>query len=492
MHKHDVIIIGAGLGGLLCGYLLSKEGYDVCILEKNNRIGGCLQSFARNGVTFNTGFNYTESLGDGEVLNKYFSFFDLIDKVKFNRLSLEGYDRISFKEEEKEYYFAQGHNNFIETLAKDFPQEREALKRYITGLEEIVNTFPMYKLENYNATSSIEKNISVGVDDFLKSITKNERLQNVLAGTNSLYGGIKNKTPLYVHALINYSFIKSAWRIVDGGSKLASKISFGIKDNGGTILKNKKVTKIDADNKTIFCDDGLAFTAEKIISNLHPNETLKLVDSIKRKKAYRERIGGLTNSIGMFTLYIVLKKDTFKYQNYNNHHYKYDNVWTSNYENWPEHYMLYTPSSSKVGEYANGVTILTYMRYDEVKKWATTSLGNRNEEYEEFKHKKAEQLLDFVEKKFPHIRSSIEKYYTSTPLTYTAYTGTPQGSSYGVIKDYRNPLRSLILPKSSIPNLYFTGQNLNMHGILGVSIGAVSTCAEFLGMDYLLNKIRKA
>ncbi len=492
MLKHEVIIIGSGLGGLLCGYTLSKEGYNVCILEKNNRIGGCVQSFARDGVTFNTGFNYTESLGSGEVLNKYFSFFDIIDKVKFEQLSTDGFDRISFKNEDKEYYFAQGHNNFIETLAVDFPKEQDALKNYINGLEDIVNIFPMYKLENRNMPMSIEKKISVGVADFLKSITKNERLQNILAGTNSLYGGIKNKTPLYIHALINYSFIKSAWRIVDGGSKLASKIAFGIQANGGTILKNKKVIKIDADNKTVLCEDGSTYTAEKIISNMHPAETLRLVNSIKRKKAFRERISGLDNTIGMFSIYIVLKKDTFEYQNYNNHHYRYDNVWTNNYKNWPEHYMLYTPASSKVDKYANGITILTYMRFDEVKKWASSTVGNRDEEYEEFKHKKAELLLDLVEKKFPNIRKSIEKYYTSTPLTYRDYTGTPNGSSYGVIKDYENPLRSLILPKSNIPNLYFTGQNLNMHGILGVSIGAVSTCAEFLGMEYLLNKIRKA
>jgi len=43
---------------------------------------------------------------------------------------------------------------------------------------------------------------------------------------------------------------------------------------------------------------------------------------------------------------------------------------------------------------------------------------------------------------------------------------------------------------TKIPGFYFTGQNLNMHGAPGVTIGAVMTCAEILGLEYLFNKIR--
>ncbi|MDR2813769.1 MAG: FAD-dependent oxidoreductase, partial [Prevotellaceae bacterium] len=46
MDKH-VVIIGSGLGGLTCGYMLSKNGYRVSVLEKNAQLGGCLQTFAR-------------------------------------------------------------------------------------------------------------------------------------------------------------------------------------------------------------------------------------------------------------------------------------------------------------------------------------------------------------------------------------------------------------------------------------------------------------
>ena len=60
---------------------------------------------------------------------------------------------------------------------------------------------------------------------------------------------------------------------------------------------------------------------------------------------------------------------------------------------------------------------------------------------------------------------------------------------YGYVKDVENPLLSFISPRTKIPNLYFTGQSLNMHGILGVTISGVVTCSEILGGEYLVDKI---
>jgi all-trans-retinol 13,14-reductase len=63
---------------------------------------------------------------------------------------------------------------------------------------------------------------------------------------------------------------------------------------------------------------------------------------------------------------------------------------------------------------------------------------------------------------------------------------------YGIVKDNRDPFRNLISTKTLIPNLFLTGQNLVLHGILGVSISALSTCACFMDIDNLLEKIRNA
>ena len=79
----------------------------------------------------------------------------------------------------------------------------------------------------------------------------------------------------------------------------------------------------------------------------------------------------------------------------------------------------------------------------------------------------------------------------STPLSYRDYIGCHNGNLYGYVKDSNNPLRTFISPKTKIKNLFLTGQNINMHGVLGVTIGAVVTCSEILGRNYLIRKINQ-
>lgn len=495
MPQYDVVIIGAGLGGLLCGNILAREGMSVCVLEQNSVIGGGMQSFARNGVVFNTGLNYTESLGEGETLNRYFKYFGIQDKLQLKQMDVNGFERISFSGDDHEYPFAQGHAHFVETLAAHFPGEKDNLQRYMNYLNEISTSFPLYSLDT-EVKSIDETYLQVNTFDYIRSVTSNPRLQQVLAGLNSLYAGVADKTPLYVHALINSSFIRSAWRLVDGSSQLPRAIARTITEHGGVIKRRAKVVKLGGENSRVTfaeLESGEQIRGKHFISNVHPAVTLNLVDESITKRAHKRRISGLPNTMGMFTMYIEFEPETQRYLNYNHHHFAHENAWTTNYKanEWPEHYMFYTPAISKSDEWADGGVVITYMDYKEVEQWAATTVENRGAVYEAFKQEKAEQLLDFMEQKFPNIRSRIRRYHTSTPLTYRDYTGTPNGSAYGILKDSNDPLSTIIAPKSRVGNLYFTGQNLNMHGVLGVTIGAVLTCAEFLGTDYLLNKIKK-
>ena len=74
MKKHyDVVIIGSGLGGLVSSIILAKEGYSVCVLEKNNQFGGNLQTFVRDKTIFDTGIHYIGGLSEGQNLYKYFT-----------------------------------------------------------------------------------------------------------------------------------------------------------------------------------------------------------------------------------------------------------------------------------------------------------------------------------------------------------------------------------------------------------------------------------
>ena len=52
-------------------------------------------------------------------------------------------------------------------------------------------------------------------------------------------------------------------------------------------------------------------------------------------------------------------------------------------------------------------------------------------------------------------------------------------------------LNSHIVPRTKINNLYLTGQNINLHGIIGVALSAILTAGEFVGINYLINKINE-
>ncbi len=89
-------------------------------------------------------------------------------------------------------------------------------------------------------------------------------------------------------------------------------------------------------------------------------------------------------------------------------------------------------------------------------------------------------------------QDAIDEYYVSTPLTLRDYVGSDDGSLYGITKDFREPMKTFISARTKIPNLLLTGQNLNLHGVLGVTVSGVLTSSQLVGGDYLIEKIRNA
>ena len=200
-HVYDFVIVGSGLGGLECGYILADEGYSVCVLEKNHQLGGNLQVFSRDKVAFDTGVHYIGGLEEGQNLHQMFKYFGLMDKLELVKMD-EGFDRITFDDDPTEYVHSQGYVAFAENLIKQFPEEEKAIHEYCKTMQEICTHFPLYNLQ-YSDESYLEDTVlRIGVKDYLDQLTSNEKLRAVLAGNNMLYAGISDKTPLYVHALV--------------------------------------------------------------------------------------------------------------------------------------------------------------------------------------------------------------------------------------------------------------------------------------------------
>src|SRR5690606_16950375 len=102
----DIIIIGSGLGGLVCATILAKEGRKVLVLEKNRQYGGNLQTFVRNRCIFDTGVHYLGGLAKDQNLYQYFNYLGIADKLRLKRMDKNGFDRITFDNDANEYPFA--------------------------------------------------------------------------------------------------------------------------------------------------------------------------------------------------------------------------------------------------------------------------------------------------------------------------------------------------------------------------------------------------
>ncbi len=132
--------------------------------------------------------------------------------------------------------------------------------------------------------------------------------------------------------------------------------------------------------KSVVLEDGEEIEGRYFISSTHPDQLLTMIDGLKVSGAFSYRINNIEDTIGMFTLYLVFKKNSFPYLNYNFYQYNQDNVWIAgDYDSskWPQMYALMPTASSKSETYAESASVLTYMEYDELLKWKDTKTGNR-------------------------------------------------------------------------------------------------------------------
>ncbi len=497
-NRYDIAIIGSGLGGLTTAALLAKEGKKVVVVEKNRVPGGCLQSFKRFGKEFDTGLHYIGSMNSGQFVYQLFKYLNLLNRTTFAPLNSDAFDTIHI--DGKEYRYASGLNNFADTLIEYFPEETRAIRRYISDIETIADSLNIFKLRELPDDYKFENRwAGISVYEYIESLTDNDTLKKVLAGTNPLYAGTREYSSFYTHAIINYSNITGAHRHSDGGNRLVEALIASIKEGGGSVICSQQITGFEFtdDNRieSAITADGNTVVANEYISSIHPQLLVDIIGKGPLRKPYINRVKSLKNTISVFNIYAKLKKDRVKYHNTNHFCYTSDSVWVaSDYDKteWPGYFYLTTPLSEDTDNFADKVEVMTYMKYSEIEPFITNGVVTDTEGYQTFKEQKAARLINAIEERFPEIKDAIEEYNVSTPHTFCRYTGTVEGSAYGLIKDYNDPLKSFFHSRTRIPNLLLAGQSINSHGIIGTTITSVVTCAELIGTNQLIKKIRNA
>lgn len=485
MEKYDAAIIGAGLGGLECAYILAKRGRKVVVLEKNSQyLGGCLQTFKRGGNTFDTGFHYVGGLDDGQPLNKLFKRLNLME-LPWVKMDEECFDEVVYQG--KSYKIPQGFDRFRAQMKEYFPESADEIDTYTAMLKDVADNLLDTFVDNKGAIHEHPLFVRKALD-YLNQTISNPVLRNVLSGTSPKLM-LHANLPLYVFAQINASFINSAYRMDAPGMAIADHLAGDIISCNGVIMKGAEVTRLeesDHGTKILSIDGKDSVEADVVISNIHPARLSEILPGTIAKK-YSRRVKG-DQSFGMFTVNIALKPGAVRYLNRNIYIHNTDDIWTeaSDIDSSKPGCVLISFRYSKTG-YAEYADILTPMSWNEVERFDDGSAPmRRSREYEDFKKAREIQLIDIASRYVPGLKDAISYTASSTPLTYKYYTGTECGAAYGINIDSDKLLNTMPAPKVA-DGIYHCGQNTGLHGILGVTMTACIACQPILQEENLLD-----
>jgi phytoene dehydrogenase-like protein len=460
--KYDVIIIGAGIGGLVCGCYLAKAGLKVLIVEQHSIPGGYCTSFKRKGFIFDVGVHYLGSCRNGGILDKILNDLSIENRIKLLRTDL--CDRIITPD--KTVYFHQDKNKTKEELIRNFPKEKR----------NIILFFDKFLNEDFLAIVGKTKNLTFR--QLIDSFFADDKLRAILS--MPLVGNL-GLEPQFVSALISVVLYKEF--LLDGGyypeggiQTFPDALMNRFVELGGEIIFSTRATKIFTKNKKISgvqINNTDIITTQYVVSNADATLTFKtLLDCQSPETALVEK---LKTSPSAFVVYLGINKNlknllpkhhiTWHFSDYKFNH-CYGRIKNNKFT--PSlNYTLYSfPSlvdESLAPKNKDIVRIFQGAQFVNANYWKT--------------QKKIfyDTLINKANKIIPGIKDSIEVFETATPMTFYRYTSNKNGALFGWAPLVSQINRTIFPTKTSIKNLYLAGHWVtNGVGQGGIAVVALS------------------
>jgi len=489
MHKtefkdyYDVIVIGAGIGGLTSAALLSKAGLSVCVLEKETRVGGYLAGFRRKHFIFDTAIHWLNQYGPDGMLDKLFNAIGsdhpkAVEQQRIRRYKGENFD----------YLLTNQPDDLRNQLIRDYPEERKGIEKLFLKARQIGRSFKNYnrifrseetmpffrKLKNkfrmlefaipfipYLSFSG-EKGLKKGLDLFFK----NPRLQQIFSGEQELLGcmipigwsyfhdfqsppkGGSQVIPQWLQHVINYYQNPVALQCQVKEIFLEKGRCTGLSfEHRGKIKRlNSKYIIAACDIETLY---EKMLPPEAIPSDL--KKRLRKADLYSSSITVSLALDCTAESLGFNEELVHLVDENQRY------------VDQSGGDPLLSEISILAPSMrDKSLAPENHGTLTLYMPacMDYKNEWETqldvSGKRVRGAAYQQLKKEVADILIKRVEEKIaPGLRSHILFYEVATPVTHWRYTGNKNGTMMGArpgrqnmknkISHYRTPVKNLIL-----------------------------------------------
>jgi all-trans-retinol 13,14-reductase len=516
--NYDSIIIGSGMGSLTTAAILSKEGQKVLVLERHYTAGGFTHVFKRKGFEWDVGIHYIgEVQRESSVIKK---LFDYISDAQLKWADMgDVYDKIVIGD--KEYDFVKGVQNFKDKMLGYFPDEKQAIDKYVELVFNAIKTSQKFYLDKalHPVISSLfGSKMRKPFYDYsdktthqvLKSITNNEELIKVLSGQYGDYGLPPKQSSFAMHAAVAKHYFAGGSFPVGGSSEIVKTVAKVLEKAGGTILISAEVDQIVIKNKKavgVKMKDGKLFSAKNIISGAGIMTTYnQLIPSeVAEKHQLKQQLQTVKRSVSHACLYIGLegspqelnlpKTNYWIYPDHIDHDTAIDNYLENLEADFPVVYISFP--SAKDPDWPNRypgkstIDIITLLPYDGFKNWEGTRWMKRGEDYDAFKEKISKRLLDVLYKHIPQAKGKIEYYELSTPLTTKHFINYDKGEIYGLDHTPKRFRQRFLKPRTPIKNFYLTGQDVVTAGVAAALFSGVITTAAMTGKN-IIKKVMKS
>lgn len=475
-------VIGSGIGGLSSAVILAMLGFDVTVVEKNQRPGGMLRSFVRQGVHCNVGLHYLGALDRGQILRRCFDFLGITDQLPLERLGHNAaVDR---------YYFANpingpdqfdmpvGLDAYESHLMDAFPAEKKPIRTFMEQLRANAADFDRLDFL-YNPrpmANLIEQTEPLWA--FLDRAGCSPGLKSVISVPSVWIGVPADQCPLFYHTMILASYLFSAWRLKSSGAHLADVLQQRLMALGGKIITGRAVQRIDIHKgqvQGVTLDNGEPVAAAKVIAAIHPKIVLDLLGPEDVKPSYRRRITALKDTDGMFSVHALVPR--------NGHQAIPHNIFSvRTMPNGAVDDVVYLQLRPCERPGYLLLSLLTSGHEALWQPWQHTRSGQRGEDYERLKHSLAHRMIRQVEP-ITGPYNELELLDVYTPLSIRDWVNSPRGSAYGVMRSSRQLLSAAVLNRTAVQGLYLAGQSIMAPGVLGTILGSLATVKFMIGPE---------